>query len=67
MLVPGGRGVFLMKRLVDEIEYNDCGNCVRMTIHPTASAASAPRADGLFSAGTAPRLRRGMRLQRPPF
>jgi len=33
VLIPGGRGVFLMKRLVDEIEYNDCGNCVRMTIH----------------------------------
>ena len=33
MLVPGGRGVFLMKRLVDEIEYNASGNCVRMTIH----------------------------------
>ena len=33
VLVPGGRGVFLMRRLVDELEYNDCGNCVRMVMH----------------------------------
>jgi serine/threonine-protein kinase RsbW len=33
VLVPGGRGVFLMRRLVDELEYNECGNCVRMTVH----------------------------------
>ena len=33
VLVPGGRGVFLMKRLVDKLEYNASGNCVRMTMH----------------------------------
>ena len=32
VLVPGGRGVFLMRRLVDRLEYNDAGNAVRMTI-----------------------------------
>ena len=32
VLVPGGRGVFLMKRLVDKLEYNESGNCVRMTV-----------------------------------
>ena len=33
VLVPGGRGVFLMRRLVDELEYNASGNCVRLTVH----------------------------------
>lgn len=32
LLEPGGRGVFLMRRLVDELEYNRAGNRVRMTI-----------------------------------
>jgi serine/threonine-protein kinase RsbW len=32
LLVPGGRGVFLMRRLVDEIEYNAAGNRVRLTV-----------------------------------
>ncbi len=32
LLVPGGRGVFLMRRLVDELKYNDAGNRVRMTV-----------------------------------
>src|SRR5687768_11158532 len=32
VLMPGGRGVFLMKRLVDELEYNAAGNTVRMTM-----------------------------------
>jgi anti-sigma regulatory factor (Ser/Thr protein kinase) len=35
VLMPGGRGVFLMKRLVDHLEYNDAGNTVRMTMDPT--------------------------------
>lgn len=26
-----GRGVFLMKKLADEIEFNNSGNCVKMT------------------------------------
>jgi serine/threonine-protein kinase RsbW len=32
ILVPGGRGVFLMRRLVDEVAYNAIGNEVRLTI-----------------------------------
>ncbi len=39
LMAPRGRGVFLMRRLVDEVEYNDLGNCVRLTVHhrPTGS------------------------------
>jgi anti-sigma regulatory factor (Ser/Thr protein kinase) len=36
VLMPGGRGVFLMKRLVDHLEYNVAGNTVRLTMHPPA-------------------------------
>jgi serine/threonine-protein kinase RsbW len=32
VLLPGGRGVFLMRRLVDELEYNEAGNRVRLTM-----------------------------------
>jgi serine/threonine-protein kinase RsbW len=32
VLMPGGRGVFLMKRLVDHLEYNPAGNTVRLTM-----------------------------------
>jgi serine/threonine-protein kinase RsbW len=32
VLMPGGRGVFLMKRLVDHLEYNAAGNTVRLTM-----------------------------------
>jgi len=31
ILSPGGRGVFLMRRLVDEVEYEDGGKRVRLT------------------------------------
>jgi serine/threonine-protein kinase RsbW len=31
-LAPGGRGIFLMRRLVDEITYNASGNTVRLTV-----------------------------------
>ena len=31
ILVPGGRGVFLMRRLVDRVEYSPPGNRVRLT------------------------------------
>jgi anti-sigma regulatory factor (Ser/Thr protein kinase) len=34
VLMPGGRGVFLMKRLVDRLDYNAAGNTVRLTVHP---------------------------------
>ena len=33
VLMPGGRGVFLMKRLVDHLDYNAAGNSVRLTMH----------------------------------
>ena len=32
VLVPGGRGVFLMRRLVDRVEYNPAGNSVRLIV-----------------------------------
>lgn len=32
ILEPGGRGVFLMRRLVDQLEYNTAGNRVRLTM-----------------------------------
>jgi serine/threonine-protein kinase RsbW len=32
VLATGGRGVFLMRRLVDDIEYNAAGNRVRLTV-----------------------------------
>jgi serine/threonine-protein kinase RsbW len=38
VLVPGGRGLFLMKRLVDEIEYLPPGNAVRLTVRRHAPA-----------------------------
>jgi anti-sigma regulatory factor (Ser/Thr protein kinase) len=32
LLEPRGRGVFLMRRLVDGLEYNEAGNRVRLTV-----------------------------------
>jgi serine/threonine-protein kinase RsbW len=32
VLMPGGRGVFLMRHLVDEISYNRTGNKVRLVV-----------------------------------
>ncbi|HEY7515363.1 MAG TPA: ATP-binding protein [Vicinamibacteria bacterium] len=32
ILVPGGRGVFLMRRLVDEVEFRDGGSRVRLVM-----------------------------------
>lgn len=32
ILSPGGRGVYLMRQLVDCVEYNQAGNEVRLTI-----------------------------------
>lgn len=37
LLATGGRGVFMMKRLVDRLEYNETGNRVRLTIETRAS------------------------------
>jgi serine/threonine-protein kinase RsbW len=28
----GGRGIFLLRELMDEVRYNDCGNCVRLVL-----------------------------------
>ncbi|MEX2583776.1 MAG: ATP-binding protein [Gemmatimonadota bacterium] len=35
---PGGRGLFLIRKLMDEIEYNDRGNAVRMVLVRTVPA-----------------------------
>jgi serine/threonine-protein kinase RsbW len=32
LMMPGGRGVFLMRRLVDRLEYNATGNHVRLVM-----------------------------------
>jgi serine/threonine-protein kinase RsbW len=29
---PGGRGLFLMRKLLDEVHYNDRGNCVTLVL-----------------------------------
>ena len=34
VLRPGGRGVFLMRHLVDALEYNGSGNKVRLVVRP---------------------------------
>jgi serine/threonine-protein kinase RsbW len=30
---PGGRGIFLMRKLMDEVRYNERGNAVTLTLH----------------------------------
>lgn len=32
---PGGRGLFLLRELMDEVEYNERGNAVRLVLHRT--------------------------------
>jgi anti-sigma regulatory factor (Ser/Thr protein kinase) len=40
--MPGGRGIFLMKQLVDRVEYNESGNRVRLTVeHRRARSGKA--------------------------
>jgi serine/threonine-protein kinase RsbW len=39
----GGRGIFLIRHLMDEVDYNECGNCVRLVLH-AAEPAGAGRA-----------------------
>jgi serine/threonine-protein kinase RsbW len=29
----GGRGIFLIRELMDEVDFNECGNCVRLTLY----------------------------------
>jgi anti-sigma regulatory factor (Ser/Thr protein kinase) len=43
LLAPGGRGVFLMRRLVDGVEYNRQGNRVRLTVHRHRRARAGGR------------------------
>jgi len=33
LLLPGGRGIFMMRRLVDEVVFNERGNVVSLKIH----------------------------------
>jgi serine/threonine-protein kinase RsbW len=39
---PGGRGIFLIRELMDEVDYTGCGNCVRLVLRaaPPLSRAS---------------------------
>jgi serine/threonine-protein kinase RsbW len=30
---PGGRGIFLLRELMDEVNFNGCGNCVRLVLY----------------------------------
>jgi serine/threonine-protein kinase RsbW len=32
----GGRGIFLIRELMDEVDYTGCGNCVRLVLHNPA-------------------------------
>jgi serine/threonine-protein kinase RsbW len=32
----GGRGIFLIRELMDEVDFNECGNCVRLTLYRVA-------------------------------
>jgi serine/threonine-protein kinase RsbW len=29
----GGRGLFLIRSLMDEVDFNECGNCIRLTLY----------------------------------
>lgn len=35
---PGGRGIFLIRELMDEVDYNECGNCVRLVLRRDRAA-----------------------------
>jgi serine/threonine-protein kinase RsbW len=41
---PGGRGLFLLRELMDEVEYNDRGNAVRLVLfrEPGRSRSASP-------------------------
>lgn len=41
--VAGGRGLFLIRKLMDEAEFNDRGNAVRMVLGRTVSASRRTR------------------------
>jgi serine/threonine-protein kinase RsbW len=41
-LIPRGRGIFLMRRLVDEVAYNAAGNTVRLTVRQPPDGDGSP-------------------------
>jgi serine/threonine-protein kinase RsbW len=45
LLTPGGRGVFLMRRLVDGVEFNRQGNRVRLTVRRQRRGRGSPSPD----------------------
>ena len=42
---PSGRGVMLMKAYMTEVEFSDCGNCVRMVKRRDCNAPKPPSED----------------------
>ena len=41
-LIPRGRGIFLMRRLVDEVSYNEAGTTVRLTVRASRDGDGGP-------------------------
>ena len=41
----GGRGLFLIRNLMDEVEYNECGNAVRLVLLRDAPQRARPAPD----------------------
>ena len=44
LLEDQGRGLFLMRELMDEVRFNDCGNCVTLVLHFPASDGASDEA-----------------------
>ena len=42
VLMPGGRGIFLMRQLVDRVEYNETGNSVRLLVERKHARSARP-------------------------
>jgi serine/threonine-protein kinase RsbW len=42
LLTPGGRGIFMMRRLVDRVEFGPTGNTVRLIVDVNPSSSGAP-------------------------
>lgn len=42
---PGGRGLFLIRELMDEVEYCGCGNVVRLVLHRQGESGQRPEPD----------------------
>jgi serine/threonine-protein kinase RsbW len=40
---PGGRGLFLIHKLMDRVEFNECGNSITMVLHRERSALDQER------------------------